>query len=63
MTTEELYRHLLAFNEDEKFYESYYDAHKKQWKLEEFLKSLDYHRGRHRIYALLHVRRNILFSG
>ena len=42
MTTKELYRHLLAFNEDEKFYESYYDAHKKQWKLEEFLKSLDY---------------------
>ena len=42
MTTNELYNHLLAFNEDEKFYESYYDAHQKRWKLEEFLKNLDY---------------------
>lgn len=42
MTTEELYLSLLQFNEDEKFYESYYDASRKRWKLEEFLKNLDY---------------------
>ena len=42
MTTEELYQNLLEFNENEKFYESYYDAHQKRWKLEEFLKNLNY---------------------
>lgn len=42
MTTEELYEKLCNFNEDEKFYETYYDARKKKWKLDEFLKNLNY---------------------
>lgn len=42
MTTYELYEKLCEFNEDEKFYEQYYDAQKKKWKLNEFLEGLDF---------------------
>lgn len=41
MTTEELYEKLCEFNDDEKFYATYYDASQKKWKLDEFLNSLN----------------------
>lgn len=42
MTTQQLYKKLLEFNEDEIFYASYYDAQQNQWKLDEFLSRLDF---------------------
>lgn len=42
MTSQELYRKLCEYNEDEKFYIQYYDAKQNKWNLEEFLKNLDF---------------------
>lgn len=42
MTSQELYRKLCEYNEDETFYIQYYDAKQNKWNLEEFLKNLDF---------------------
>lgn len=42
MTSQELYRKLCEYNEDEKFYIHYYDAKQNKWNLDEFLKNLDF---------------------
>lgn len=41
MTSQELYRKLCEYNEDEKFYIHYYDAKQNRWNLDKFLDSLD----------------------